>query len=299
MKNCFFILLGLIFLFGCRKDNQDPTTIENNLNLENTGDFIFDSYPTTNSKPVAVFFHIPNGIDKSYAPILFVLPGMNRNAEEYRDSWIALANQFQFMVFSLEFSNQFFPNSNAYQEGFVFNENGVLNDESVWTFSFIEPIFDEIKESLNYQNNTYDLFGHSGGAQFVHRFVFFKPLSRLNRAISANAGWYTIPDQSIEYPYGVFNTTLNNNDLENFFNQKLIIHIGTNDNNPNDPSLRKTPEANAQGLNRLERAFYFFSESDSISNSKNYNYKWEIHQVDNVGHNHNLMASYAATFLYQ
>ena len=299
MKNCFFILFGLIFLFGCRKDNQDPTTIENNLNLENTGDFIFDSYPTANSKPVAVFFHIPNGIDKSYVPILFVLPGLNRNAEEYRDSWIALANQFQFMVFSLEFSDQFFPNSNSYQEGFIFNDNGILNDESDWTFSFIEPIFDEIKESLNYQNNTYDLFGHSGGAQFVHRFVFFKPLSRLNRAISANAGWYTIPDQSIEYPYGVFNTTLNNNDLENFFNQKLIIHIGTNDNNPNDPSLRKTPEANAQGLNRLERAFYFFSESDSISNSKNYNYNWEIHQVDNVGHNHNLMASYAATFLYQ
>ena len=161
MKNCFFILLGLIFLFGCRKDNQDPTTIENNLNLENTGDFIFDSYPTANSKPVAVFFHIPNGIDKSYAPILFVLPGMNRNAEEYRDSWIELANQFQFMVFSLEFSNQFFPNSNAYQEGFVFNENGFLNDESVWTFSFIEPIFDKIKEALNHQNNTYDIFGHS------------------------------------------------------------------------------------------------------------------------------------------
>ena len=124
-------------------------------------------------------------------------------------------------------------------------------------------------------------------------------MSRLNRAISANAGWYTIPNQSINYPYGIFNTTLNNNDLESFFSHKLIIHIGTNDNNPNDPSLRKTPEANEQGLNRFERALYFFSESDSICNSKNYTYNWEIYQVENVGHNHNLMASYAATFLYQ
>ena len=299
MKNCFFILLGLIFLFDCRKDNQDSTTIENNLNLENTGDFIFDSYPTTNSKPVAVFFHIPNGIDKSYAPILFVLPGMNRNAEEYRNSWIALANQFQFMVFSLEFSNQFFPNSNAYQEGFVFNENGILNDESVWTFSFIEPIFDKIKEALNHQNDTYDIFGHSGGAQFVHRFIIFKPLSRVDRAISANSGWYTLPNELIAFPYGLLTTPISDNDLENSFNSNLIIHIGENDNNPNDPSLRKTPEANEQGLNRFERALYFYNKSDSICASKNYNYSWSIGQVDNVGHDHQLMANYAAEYLYQ
>ena len=72
MKNCFFILFGLIFLFGCRKINQVPTTIEDNLNLENTGDFIFDKYPTANPKPVEVYFHIPVDIDKSNAPILFI-----------------------------------------------------------------------------------------------------------------------------------------------------------------------------------------------------------------------------------
>ena len=38
------------------------------------------------------------------------------------------------------------------------------------------------------------MFGHSAGGQFVHRFVQFKPNSRVNYAISANAGWYTVPD---------------------------------------------------------------------------------------------------------
>ena len=89
MKNCFFILFGLILLFGCRKINQAPTTIQDNLNLENTGNFIFDKYPTAIPKPVEVYFHIPVDIDKSNAPILFVFPGMNRNAEEYRNTWIA------------------------------------------------------------------------------------------------------------------------------------------------------------------------------------------------------------------
>ncbi len=299
MKNCFFILFGIVLLFNCRKVEDVPSSIDEDLNLENTGYFTFESYPNLSPKPVKVFFHIPSGLEKSTAPVLFIIPGLNRNAADYRNTWISLSDQFQFMIFSLEFSNEFFPNSNAYQEGFIFNENGALNAESNWTFSFIEPLFDTIKEALNYQHNSYDIFGHSAGAQFVHRFIMFKPLSRVNRAISANAGWYTLPNELITYPYGLLNTPSSNNDLENFFNHNLHIQIGTDDTNSNDPSLRKTPEANAQGLNRFERALYFYAKSDSICSSKNYNYKWEINQIQDVGHNHLLMANYAANFLYQ
>ena len=46
------------------------------------------------------------------------------------------------------------------------------------------------------------LFGHSGGAQFVHRFVFAHPDLVRRYALSA-AGWYTYPDEGARFPLGL------------------------------------------------------------------------------------------------
>ena len=46
------------------------------------------------------------------------------------------------------------------------------------------------------------LFGHSGGAQFVHRFVFAHPDLVRRYALSA-AGWYTYPDEAARFPLGL------------------------------------------------------------------------------------------------
>ena len=83
------------------------------------------------------------------------------------------------------------------------------------------------------------------------------------------------------------------------FSVKILqIHLGTNDNNPNDPSLRKTPEANLQGAHRLERGRYFMSKSDSIANNFNFSFNWLKVEVSNVAHNGQLMSNFAANQLY-
>ena len=106
-KNCFLFIVCILFFESCRKVIEDDSfSSQNTLTLENTGDFNFESYPIDIPKPIHVYYHIPNNIDKTNAPILFVFPGMNRNADEYRNVWIELANQFHFMIFSLEFSNE-------------------------------------------------------------------------------------------------------------------------------------------------------------------------------------------------
>ena len=73
---------------------------------------------------------------------------MNRNANTYRDTWINLADDKGIMIFSFEFPNAYYPNSISYQEGNIFNQNGVLNSEDKWSFSIIEPVFDYIKHLL-------------------------------------------------------------------------------------------------------------------------------------------------------
>ena len=90
--------------------------------------------------PINIHYYIPDLVDRQNAPILFVFPGMNRNANTYRDTWINLADAKGIMIFSFEFPTAFYPNSIAYQEGNIINQNGVLNTEDKWSFSIVEPV---------------------------------------------------------------------------------------------------------------------------------------------------------------
>ena len=45
-----------------------------------------------------------------------------------------------------------------------------------------------------------DLFGYSGGAQFVHRYTFAHP-QRVRRAVLGAPGWYSLPDRQDACPH--------------------------------------------------------------------------------------------------
>lgn len=288
-------------IIGCRKQTVDQEVLNtNSINLfeSKTGVYEFSSYEPLADKPFNIHFYIPDNANRESSPILFIFPGMNRNADDYLNTWIPLAESKNIMVFSFEFSDYYYTGGNAYQQGFVLDENGNLNNEDVWTFSVIEPVFDLIKSNLNYQSDSYDIYGHSGGAQFVHRFIQFKPAARINRGVAANSGWYTIPDTTIDYPYGIKGTSLTTLDIQNTFQHKLEIHLGQNDNNPDDPSLRVTPEANVQGAHRLERGRYFILKSDTMAGVYNSSMNWTKKEVPNTGHSNLQMSSFAANELY-
>ena len=99
------------------------------------------------------------------------------------------------------------------------------------------------------------LFGFSGGAQFVHRYAMAHP-HRVARAVVASAGWYTFPDNSQRYPYGIrphrdlagvsFNP-------EEFLRIPIEVVVGAHDTGTSN--LRSTTRTDEQqGRNRLERA---------------------------------------------
>lgn len=86
------------------------------------------------------------------------------------------------------------------------------------------------------------------GAQFVHRYVTFMPDTRVDRAVSANAGWYTLPDVDVAYPYGLKNTDVaTTSRVASLFARKLIVHLGTADTDRN--GLNTSAGAEAQGAN--------------------------------------------------
>jgi hypothetical protein len=300
MKVLNYIILPLfIFVSGCRKNPNDNSSSKSNpFENSNYGVFEYKDYEPLSNKPFNIHFYIPSSLDRENAPILFIFPGQNRNASDYLQSWMPLADQYQIMIFSFEFSDYFYPNSTSYQLGYIRDLNSNFNSEDIWTFSVIEPVFENIKTNLNYLGNSYNMFGHSAGAQFVHRFIQFKPLSRVDKAVSANAGWYTLPDTTIDFPYGLKGTTINVSDLQNSFLKKLEVHLGQNDTNPNDPFLNTTVGANLQGNHRFSRGQYFITNSDSIAQSMSFNSNWIKKEVPNVGHEQLNMAIFAAKELF-
>ena len=288
--------------FNYSDESVTSSAVQLSLAPNTTGYFVYTPDDPLGSKPITVYYHIPNG-DRSTMPVLFSFHGEERNASDYRDYWISMADANGFMVFAPEFSLANFSSGDGYQMGNVF-VNGdspslaTLNPTNEWTFSIIDPLFESIKSTVSGTQQTYDAWGHSAGAQFLHRFRFYLPNSKMKTAICSNAGWYTVPESTIDFPYGINKGQLSNSDLTIPFSKKLIVHLGLDDIDPNSSGLRhNTTVDNQQGLYRLERGRYFFTKSQSISNILNYSFNWEKQEVAGVGHDAQLMANDALKYL--
>lgn len=275
------------------------------LSPNTTGSFIFDPQAPLNRPPFEVFYHIPDG-DMTTMPILMVFHGADRNGEAHRDFWIDMANANDFIVIAPEYSTANYPGlGDNYLMANIFDDGDnpspeTFNNESEWTFSTLDPLFDYVKVAASNTQETYSAWGHSGGAQFLHRFVTYLPNSNLDIAVCSNAGWYTVPETGVSFPYGIDNGQLSTGNLTTAFLRKLIVHIGQNDNDPNSAGLRHNAVVDAQqGVHRLERARYYFNTSQATALNMGLTYNWEKHELPNVGHNPQLMANDALQFFLQ
>ncbi len=230
-------------------------------------------------------------------PVVFIMHGTKRDGARYRNEWVDLAEQYHFIVVAPEFPKKDFPGSRAYNLGNVFDKNQQLNPQSQWSFSAIEPLFDEIKKLTNNQQNSYSIYGHSAGSQFVHRFLYFTPQARVTQALAANAGWYTLADLSTAFPYGLESTPLTTSHLAAAFNKNLTVLLGTEDTNTQSKTLRRTPEALAQGPHRLARGQHYYSAAQKKAQTLNTRFNWQLKYAPGVGHKNGLMAAYAAPIL--
>ena len=99
------------------------------------------------------------------------------------------------------------------------------------------------------------LFGHSGGAQFAHRFTMAYP-HRVHACVIASAGWYTFPDTAQRFPYGIRSTRRLPGmvfDPEQYLQVPIFVLVGTEDTG--ERRVRHGERVDAQqGANRLERA---------------------------------------------
>lgn len=129
------------------------------------------------------------------------------------------------------------------------------------------------------------LSGYSGGAQFVHRYAMFWP-QRVCSLLVAAAGWYTMPDEASEFPYGVSRVASDSlePDLAAFLQIPVLAIVGGEDR-LRDAALRCNDRLDAeQGLTRLARAERWIASCVAESGRRGLRVAHRFETIGGVGH---------------
>lgn len=261
------------------------------------GSFVFDGYPPLAHRPVPVYYSAP--ADPSRAEIVVVMHGLGRDGRAHRDDWARLVGDRNVLVLVPELGSDGYPGG-AYNVGNVVDGpdgSGVRQPPEQWTFHLVEALFDTVRADLGNDAATYGLFGFSGGAQFVHRFVELMPRHRARVAVAANAGWYTMPDDTVPFPHGLGGAPVGVSGLRDAFATSLVVILGGRDVDPQDPSLKRDALTDRQGRHRLERGRAFFGAAQRAARTRSFPFAWRLHEVPSLAHSHPDAARAALPFV--
>jgi pimeloyl-ACP methyl ester carboxylesterase len=267
-----------------------------------TGAFTFTPTGHLSDRPITVFYHIPDSAHQS-SPIAMVVHGSARDGEYLRNALKPESDRRNAIILmpnfgSAEYSNNYFLLGNLFDDG----ENPSVasqNDSTEWTYAIIEQLFIHFRAEVASKDARYDLVGFSGGGQFAHRFALFAHRPQCDRIVACSSGWYTLPDAASPYPYGLGTTQrASDADVRKALATPLHLAVGSADTDPNSSGLRHTAEADAQGLNRFQRANYAFQRAMDQSTALNAPLAWSLHLETDVAHSAVGMGNYALTYLY-
>jgi len=303
LVNALFFSMILVLLNSCDDNEVFPEEqADGKRYLKGTSSFVFNEFAPLADKPTTVYYHVPDDVDQN-TKIVMAFHGAGRDAKETRDDLLNLADENQLILIVPEFSQENFPGGDGYNLGNVFIDGdkpspSTLNDEGQWAFSLIDPLFEYVKVLAANQSSTFHVFGFSAGGQFAHRLVLFKPNSKVDQVVTASSGWYTMPNDQVDFPYGINKSPVSTSSLATIFAQQLTVLIGEADNDPNAGGLRRNSRADVQGTNRLDRANYFYNESKAIASGTGTTYNWQYVSLKNVNHNINATAEYAFNTIF-
>jgi len=270
--------------------------------------------------PMRVFAYFPEAVRTGKkTSVLFFMHGVHRNAEDMFHQIVPpgtgcgryvpankrlLPELHNFVLLIPEFSPAQFPERNAYNFGNVFRNAGDLpdtkspNSEAEWSFTAIERIYESVKVAAALNTEGYILWGHSAGAQFVHRLIAVESNEKemlsgtrhLLRAVAANAGSYTMPSFQEEYPFGFGGlSSIGIISIAPFLHAPLLVLLGLDDTDANHRTIPTDRQAQQQGVNRLQRGLSFYSSGLEYARAHGTFCDWQLALVPGVAHNGILM----------
>lgn len=248
-------------------------------------------------KHLTVHIFRPKWFDSGTGRIWFVMHGTGRDARRYLITAASVAQRYEVLLVVLEFSRDAYPSGDAYTLGVVNRGRADAHaaEEGRWRspldtpYMEIERTFSAVRQALHSKQPGYFIFGHSAGAQFVHRLLSFVRCPRVLRAVAANAGWYTMPTTDTKwppFPYSLRGAAQEFQDPRQVLAAPLTVLLGSRDTlgNEKDPRLRASEGAMAQGANRLRRGMLYYEVGRQEAQKAGWPFAWKIQIVPGAGH---------------
>jgi predicted esterase len=229
------------------------------------------------------------------ARVLVIMHGLNRNARGYMRTWEPLAEKYGSVLVAPEFAKAHWPKGRHYAQGNLLSANRRAKSPGAWSFIAMERAVKIAAHATGAKDDSFLLYGHSAGGQFVHRYIMVTGGRGVIKAVAANSGWYLWPDELRRYPYGVAGYRRH---LRQAFATRLTILAGERDNNPDAKNLARSANAMMQGKTRLERARNFFAAARITAERKGATFNWRIATVPDAGHSNRKMSGNAARVLF-
>ncbi len=238
-------------------------------------------------EPIEVFTYKPEAYKDG--PLLVVCHGVQRNAEDYRNFAITLAERFGVLVVAPRFDKERYP-LERYQRGGLVDKAGQVQPAEAWTYAVIPKLVAQVRALEGKPQLPYYLIGHSAGGQFLVRLAAFFPGEAV-RIVAANPGSHLFPtrDQEFGYGFGGLPETLSSDDvLRGYLAARLTLYLGTGDITP-EHSFDQSTAGMRQGANRLERGRACFAAAQALAKARGWIFNWRKVETPGIAHEAALM----------
>lgn len=221
--------------------------------------------------------------------MLFVLHGVLRNADEYRDHAVGMADRFDALVVAPKFDGERFP-SRAYQRGGILREDGTAAPAADWTYARIPELAAAMRARTGRADARLYVIGHSAGGQFVVRMSAFQDTGAV-RLVAANPGSALLPTRELQFGYGFggLPPELSGDErLRAYLAAPLTLYLGTADDGPDD-YFDKSDAAMQQGSGRHQRNLALYWSAKTLAAERGWAFAWRLVEAPGIGHDHQRM----------
>ncbi len=221
--------------------------------------------------------------------MLLVMHGVLRNAFEYRDHAVAMADRFDALIVAPKFDSERFP-SRKFQRGGILREDGSAAKPGEWTYALIPQLAASARAIVGNATMPFWIIGHSAGGQFVMRMSAFLETGA-ERLVAANPGTDLFPVRSRPFGYGFggLPEDLSSDDrLRQYLAAPLTIYLGTADDAP-DEDFDTSATGMLQGSGRHQRGLACYWTGRTLAELRGWPFAWRLVEANGVGHDHEKM----------
>lgn len=226
------------------------------------------------------YFYAPKSVAPT-TPLFVAVHGISRNAEEHARAFAPLADKLGVVVLAPLFDEH------RYEDYQRLGRSGQGARADLALIRMIKAV----REDIELVGRQVFLYGHSGGAQFVHRFAMAHCERVAGLALSA-AGWYTWPDPTLVYPLGIAEPS----DLEDvtfdprrFLAIPACVYVGEDDVSRDGSFNRSAKLDRFQGTTRLERARRWTAAMAAAARAYGHDTAYTVHEIRGADHDFTTM----------